>query len=172
MLDIGFGGGDIPLKLEKWARRDAIDLSITAIENDPRALDYVKKQQISRSIRFLLATPDALFQNGESFHFVISNHLLHHLSQSELQKMLELAQGLSRYKVLFNDIERGDLGYLLFKLLSRPVFRSSFITHDGLISIRRSYTRDELQRTVPKGWRVTRFFPYRLLLEYDHGPNS
>jgi 2-polyprenyl-3-methyl-5-hydroxy-6-metoxy-1,4-benzoquinol methylase len=170
LLDIGFGGGDLPLKISRWAQEDQIKLEITAIDSDQRAFEYIqqKPRKLPPNIHFRAASSGELVQAGEQFDFVISNHLLHHLSNSELQRILEEAVSLSSKKVLFNDIERSDLGYLLFNLLSRPLFRGSFITEDGLTSIRRSYTFSELKAQIPNSWKVKRIFPFRLLLSYEH----
>ncbi|MDX1617957.1 MAG: methyltransferase domain-containing protein [Balneolaceae bacterium] len=169
LLDIGFGGGDIPRRLARWAAEDRIRLRVTGIETDPRAMEFVRRQQFPDSVRFRRASSTDLAEKGDTFDFVISNHLLHHLDREEFHGLLDEARRLSTRKVLFNDIERSDLGYLLFNLLARPIFRSSFITHDGLTSIRRSYTRSELELRIPDNWRVERIFPYRLLLIYEHG---
>lgn len=168
LLDIGFGGGDLPIKISNWARRDHINLEITAIDSDSRAFEFVEQLEVPEKVTFKAISLSELQKEGISFDFVISNHLLHHLRVDELQKILEEAAGLSRKKVLFNDIERSDLGYLFFNLFSRPLFLSSFITDDGLTSIRRSYTAQELETIVPAGWSVSKIFPYRLLLSYEH----
>jgi len=168
LLDIGFGGGDLPIKISNWARRDGINLQITAIDSDTRAFEFVQQLEVPGNVTFKSISLSELLKEDSSFDFVISNHLLHHLQTDDLQEILNDAVGISRKKVLFNDIERSDLGYLLFNLLSRPIFRSSFITDDGLTSIKRSYTARELDAAVPKNWTVTRIFPYRLLLSYEH----
>ncbi|MDX1638640.1 MAG: methyltransferase domain-containing protein [Balneolaceae bacterium] len=168
ILDIGFGGGDIPLKLAEWCASDGITPRITAIETDERAVKYVQRLDSPQSVDFEHISSTEILKRGNRYDFVISNHLLHHLEEDQLAKLLNEAQTLSNHKVLFNDIERSDIGYVLFNLLSRPIFRSSFITDDGLTSIRRSYTRSELQEAVPDNWRVRRIFPYRLLLIYEH----
>lgn len=167
LLDIGFGGGDLPIKISNWARRDHINLEITAIDSDSRAFEFVQQLEVPEKVTFKAISLSELRKEGISFDFVISNHLLHHLRIDDLQKILDDAASLSRKKVLFNDIERSDLGYLLFNLFSRPLFRSSFITDDGLTSIRRSYTAQELEAIVPAGWTINRIFPYRLLLSYE-----
>lgn len=169
LLDIGFGGGDLPIKISRWAKENRIKLDITAIETDARACEYIERKDTPADIQFRQISSTGLMEEGKSFDFVISNHLLHHLREEELQQLLQEAGKLSNIRVLFNDIERSDLGYLLFNVLSRPIFRSSFITDDGLTSIKRSYTLKELQQLVPAGWMVKRIFPYRLLLSYDHG---
>ena len=40
MLDIGTGGADLPRALLRWARADGLRLEVTAIDPDPRALDW------------------------------------------------------------------------------------------------------------------------------------
>lgn len=171
LLDIGFGGGDIPICMAKWARDNDINLQITAIETDPRAIDFVQTLDAPPNITFRHCSSTDLVQEGRQFDVVISNHLLHHLNNTVLQKLLEESKKLSTKKILFNDIERSDVGYLLFNLFSRPIFKSSFITQDGLTSIKRSYTKSELQQVVPEAWKVERLFPYRLLLSFTH-PNT
>lgn len=166
LLDIGFGGGDIPLKLAHWAAEDGLNLRITAIEQDTRAIDFAASRKTPSNVSFKYLSSGELVKSGASFDFVISNHLLHHLSEPELHQLLTEAKQLCTKKVIFNDLERSDLGYTLFNIISRPLFVNSFITQDGLTSIRRSYTRDELERIIPQDWQVQPLFPFRLLLQY------
>jgi len=168
LLDIGFGGGDIPVKLAQWTANDGFDLRITAIDPDPRALNFVQQRNRNPRITFLQCELSQMDPAQQQYDFVISNHLLHHLGDHELKKTLLKSKKLSTKQVLFNDIHRDDWGYLFFNLLARPVFRSSFITNDGLTSIKRSYTQMELTKVVPDDWQVDAIFPFRLLLKYDH----
>lgn len=94
----------------------------------------------------------ALRRRGARFDFVVSNHLLHHLSEREVAGLCHDSAALGAI-VLHNDIARADLAYLGFALLTGPFFRGSLITPDGLTSVRRAYTRPELRRVVPPGWR-------------------
>lgn len=170
LLDIGFGGGDIPIRMAHWARRDNLPLQITAIETDERAMRYVHGIEAPPNVTFEHCASGELLARGARFDIVISNHLLHHLGEEAFRRLLDEARRLSTRRVIFNDLERSDLGYLLFNVFSRPLFRHSFITHDGLLSIRRSYTLGELQAVVPPGWNAERLFPFRLLLTYNHTP--
>ncbi|HKK47217.1 MAG TPA: class I SAM-dependent methyltransferase [Balneolaceae bacterium] len=169
LLDVGFGGGDIPKKIAQWATEDDYNLRITAIDPDPRAFNFVRKQGRHPNIEFLQCNISELDPAENKFDFVISNHLLHHLSPQQLSQILNASRKLSTQSVIFNDICRSDWAWLFFNLLSRPVFRSSFITYDGLTSIKRSYTPQELKKSVPADWIVESFFPFRLLLKYHHG---
>ncbi len=168
LLDIGFGGGDIPMKLAKWAGEDDLSLQITAIDPDPRAFNFIRKLDRPANIEFRQCRLSELDPSQQQYDFVISNHLIHHLGPEELHDILTRAEKLSKRKVIFNDIKRSDWAYLLFNLFSRLVFQSSFITEDGLTSIKRSYTLEELAEEVPPEWQVQSLFPFRLLLIFQH----
>ena len=167
LLDIGFGGGDVALKLSEWAKRDGLDLQITAIETDQRAFEFAPQQKAPDQVTFRHCSSTDLKSQSRAYDFVISNHVLHHLSKNQTLQILDEAKSLALQKVIFNDIERSDIGFGLFATFARLIFRNSFIVPDGLISIKRSYTKAELAEVAPAGWQVQRLFPFRLLLKYD-----
>ena len=167
ILDIGFGGGDVPLHLSRMAKQDGFDLKITAIEIDERAFHYAQALDKPDEVEFRLYSSTKLAEENRQFDLVISNHVLHHLDAEQFHQVLNEAKQLSKKKVIFNDIERSPIGYALFNVFSRMIFSNSYITADGLTSIKRSYKKKELGGAAPSGWRVKRKFPFRLLLIYD-----
>lgn len=167
LLDIGFGGGDITRSIEKWASLDGFDINITAIDPDKRAYKYCHETYTDSSIEWKKCRSTDLVADGKKYDIVISNHVLHHLKDDEVLKLLEESEQLSTQKVLFNDIERSAIGYFLFSSLSRIFFHNSFITKDGLTSIRRSFKGSELKKLIPKNWRVKRSFPFRIFLVHE-----
>lgn len=167
-LDIGFGGGDIPIELAEWLQKDGINFRITAIDPDPRAIEFVQTLELPSNIEFLQCGLSELDPDAQQFDFVLSNHLIHHLDEQKLLSVLQQAKKLCSKSILFNDLRRSDWGYLLFNTFSHPFFRDSFITEDGLTSIKRSYTQKELQSIVPPDWSVQNLFPFRLLMTYRH----
>ena len=169
LLDIGSGGGDVPRQLMRWAQRDGLLLTVTAIDADARAVRYARGLPPLPGLRFRQAMSHDLVAENLTFDFITSNHLLHHLTYLELGSLLEDCQALCSGTVIHSDIERSPLAYALFGAATWALFPGSFIHDDGLLSIRRSYTAPELQRSVPGGWRVVRQFPYRNLLTYRAG---
>jgi 2-polyprenyl-3-methyl-5-hydroxy-6-metoxy-1,4-benzoquinol methylase len=163
LLDVGCGGGDVPVLLARWAARDGLRLEITAIDPDPRASRFAADHHRASGVTFRQATSAALVREGRSYDFVVSNHVLHHLAADEFAAFLADSAKLCHGRVIHNDLRRNALAYALFFAGSWP-FTGSFIRQDGLTSIRRSYTAAELRAAAPPDWTVTRRTPFRNLL--------
>jgi 2-polyprenyl-3-methyl-5-hydroxy-6-metoxy-1,4-benzoquinol methylase len=182
ILDVGCGGGDILRVLVALAARDGARVEALGIDPDPRAIRFASERLVSRegpgrqgssreteppAIRYLQATSRELLAGRERFHLVVSNHVLHHLPDQGVAPFLEelraLALGGGRGRVLVSDIARSQVGYLLFGGVVGPFFPGSHIRGDGLLSIRRSFTPNELRDEVPPGWEVDGDFPFRIV---------
>ena len=165
LLDVGFGGGDIPRHLAAWAERDGLDLEVTAVDPDPRAAAYVRRAPAG-PVRYRQATSGELVEEGRRFDVVVSNHVLHHLDPDGVQGLLHDSERLARRLALHNDLRRSCLAHAAYGVVTRPLARRSFVHTDGLISIRRAYRPAELAAVRP-GWRVQARRPYRLLLRWE-----
>ena len=172
LLDVGFGGGDIPRSLDRWARRDGLDVAITAVDPDPRAYDHVTRaDRAGRAgrggrVEFRRASSSDLVAEGRRYDVVVSNHLLHHLDPAALQALLADSERLAGRLALHNDLRRSALAHAAYGLVTRPLAPTSFLHDDGLLSIRRSYVPAELADVRP-GWAVRGLGPFRLLLEHE-----
>jgi 2-polyprenyl-3-methyl-5-hydroxy-6-metoxy-1,4-benzoquinol methylase len=171
LLDIGCGGGDVPVMLSRWAARDGLRLEITAIDPDPRASRFAAERHRGSGVRFRQAAAADLAGEGQSFDLVVSNHVLHHLSEDELRVFLAESAALCHGRVIHNDLRRSPAAYALFFAGALP-FTGSYIRQDGLTSIRRSYTDEELQAAAPPGWKVLRRAPFRNLLILDQAARA
>ncbi|WP_216326238.1 class I SAM-dependent methyltransferase [Deinococcus aestuarii] len=170
LLDIGCGGGDVARGLADWARRDGRRLRVTAIDADERAIRYAVARPAHPDVTYRRALSGDLVREGQGFDFVISNHLLHHLTDPELGTLLRDSERLGRVRVVHSDLARHPLAYRAFSAGAR-LFQGSFIREDGLLSIRRSHTVRELAALAPPGWQVRPLVPFRLLLTHA-GPHA
>ncbi|GAA4182033.1 methyltransferase domain-containing protein [Gryllotalpicola koreensis] len=163
LLDIGFGGGDIPRALAAWADADGLRLDVTAVDPDERALRFARGVDRGGRVRYRAASARELLAAGERFDVVVSNHVLHHLGEAERGALLADSAGFGARLIVHDDIERSRLAYAAWAVGALPFAADSFAHVDGLRSIRRSYAARELAALAP-GWRVERMFPWRLLL--------
>jgi 2-polyprenyl-3-methyl-5-hydroxy-6-metoxy-1,4-benzoquinol methylase len=168
ILDIGCGGGDIALALLRWARADGFSVKVTGIDPDARAHDFASRTGTAAGfgpgeLEFRRAASSALVAEGRVFDVVISNHVLHHLDPPALAGIFADSQVLAGSLAIHSDIRRRRSALLLFGVATLPLAGSSFIRRDGLTSIRRSFTRDELARVLPPAWHAHAAGLYRNL---------
>lgn len=163
ILDVGCGGGDLARCLQLWSEKAGNPVRVTAIDPDHRAIEFARSFSTSEGVDFRQASAEELLSTDQSFEVVVSNHLLHHLSDDELLPFLETTAGLADTIVVHNDMSRHPAAYGAFAM-TRPFFRGSFIVEDGLLSIRRAFTPDELRRRVPGEWQVRTMVPFRNLV--------
>lgn len=174
VLDVGCGGGDIALALLGWARADGFGIKVTGIDPDPRAHDFASRAGTAAGFRtgeleFRRAASADLVAEGQKFDVVISNHVLHHLDPPALADIFSDSQQLAGSLAIHSDIRRRRSALALFGLATLPLAGTSFIRRDGLTSIRRSFTREELARALPPGWHAHAAGLYRNLAIW-HAP--
>ncbi|MGM7671269.1 class I SAM-dependent methyltransferase [Microbacterium sp. A93] len=172
VLDIGSGGGDVARALLRRATADGFTVHVTALEPDARAHAWVAGRRPVPGLENRRGTSGDLVREGRRFDVVLSNHLLHHLDPGELDAVLADSEALAMRRAIHSDIRRSPVAYALFSAgagLATPLFPGSFIRVDGLASIRRSYTPDELAAAVRPGWRVRAQVPWRNLAVWDSG---
>lgn len=166
LLDIGCGGGDVAANLIRWADADGLRLAVTGIDTDARAIAYARSLPPYAGLRFENVSSHELVARGQTYDLVISNHLLHHLTDEEIQALLEDCRRLARREVILSDVSRRRASYLLFAVFTAPFFPNSFIRKDGLTSLRRAFTARELRERLPEGWTYQPQFFQRHLLRY------
>jgi 2-polyprenyl-3-methyl-5-hydroxy-6-metoxy-1,4-benzoquinol methylase len=163
ILDIGCGAGDVLRGLVARARADGFAVSGLGLDPDERSLRVARAARPMPGVEYMLGRSGDLASRGDRFDIVVSNHLLHHLSEPELTAVLDDSRALSRGVSLHSDIHRSALAYAAYAIGVTPLAFGSFLHTDGLRSIRRSHTTFELEGLVPAGWRVERPAPFRLL---------
>ncbi|KJQ54859.1 methyltransferase domain-containing protein [Microbacterium sp. SA39] len=173
ILDIGTGGGDLCRFLAGRLRHEGLAAEITALDVDERAIRWAVAHDRGAGVTYRAALSTALVDAGETFDVVLSNHVLHHLDERDLQTVLDDSRRLLAPGGLaaHHDIARGRLPYALFSAatwpLSRNLLAESFIRVDGLLSIRRSFTVAELAAIAPRGWQVRGGAPFRIELRWE-----
>lgn len=165
ILDIGCGGGDVLRRIVALARTDTPDVRAVGIDPDERSL-AVALTRTTPGVSYRRAYSSELVPEGRAFDVVVSNHLLHHLDAPALTAVLADSAALTTGVALHSDIARSAAAYGAYAVGITPLAPGSLLRVDGLRSIRRSWTPDELAARVPDGWQVTRPAPFRLLAEH------
>ena len=144
-LDLGAGGCDITVWMLRQAAKRGLRIDATALEHDPRIVAYAQaKYGDMAGLR--IVEGDALDPAWwEPVDYVFANHLLHHLDDAAIVRLLPLIAQNTRRVFVLNDIRRSRLAYLGYALSMGLLAHRSFALADGLTSIRRGFLPGELQ---------------------------
>lgn len=163
LIDVGCGGGLFLLHLSEYfpnMNMLGIDVSETAIVQSQNELKRWKKS----NLEFQLQKQLALDLPKQSVDIVLTTLVCHHIDQDDLIGFLQNAYQAARKAVIINDLHRHAVAYWFYKITS-PIFRNRLITHDGLVSIQRSFKRAELERLLQQAnitnYQIKWGFPFR-----------
>ncbi len=144
ILDVGCGGGLFTIKLAQRypsARVVGVDIAPEAIAFAQERLRVASPRL--NNLEFIhIPTPDLPFLPG-SFDVVTSTLVCHHLSDSSLISFLKTADQIASQAVIFNDLHRHPLATVGFALVAPFAFPNRMVWHDGLVSIRRGFVRED-----------------------------
>lgn len=168
VLDVGCGGADVPLALAGWARRHALRLHITAVDQDPTVV--ARATAACRpwpEIRVVRADAARLPFGDGAFDYVTSSMLLHYFALAEAAGLLRTWRRLATRAVVVADVQRHWIPCAAISVLGRlsrnPLFREG---HGH--TVRRGFTPGELGRLGGQAGfvrvRVRRHVPFRLSL--------
>ncbi|MEO8401120.1 MAG: methyltransferase domain-containing protein [Gammaproteobacteria bacterium] len=168
LLDIGCGGGLFLLHLAKrfpTMQFMGIDISPDAIKIATQELQEWKKNEVINNVSFKLQPNTTLDFPDKNSDIILATLVCHHLEDGELINFLESMLKISRKAVIINDLHRHAISHWFYKWISPILFRNRLISHDGLISIRRGFTRKEWQSLLQKAgitdYQISWCFPFR-----------
>ena len=171
VLDVATGGGDVPIRLWRRARRSGLELRIEGCDISPVALEHARTAaaRVSAPLRFF--EYDAL--SGpllEGYDAVFCSLFLHHLDEEQAVTFLRRMADTASELVLVNDLERSRIGLLLAHVVGHLLTTSDVVHVDGPRSVEGAFTRQEAralaERAGLKGARVRWRWPFRWLLSW------
>jgi ubiquinone/menaquinone biosynthesis C-methylase UbiE len=135
LLDVGAGSGDVSLSSARQLGSQA-RVRVTLLDRIP---GHMPLNGASRIAGDALALP---FLDA-SFDLVTCSLLVHHLEPDQIVRFVNEALRVARIAVLLNDLRR-DARHLALMYIGFPFF-GRLTRNDGVASVRRSYTPEEMQ---------------------------
>ena len=163
LLDVGSGVGDIAARAREMARLRQIDLSLITIDM-AETLAVASRARTGNAVR---GNATALPFADRSVDIVMCSQTLHHFDDASAACVLRELDRVARVRVIVSDLRRSWLAAAGLWIASFPLGFHPVSRHDGVVSIMRGYTGDELRHLVESstghspnvrrhvGWRVT-----------------
>jgi SAM-dependent methyltransferase len=141
LLDVGTGMGDLPCAARAWGRRRGLDVMPLGLERSRVAAALAR----DAGVRTVVGCAGALPFRAGSVDVVLVSQVVHHLSPESTVRLLQALDRTARRAVLVADLRRSTLARLAFRVGAALLRFDHNTRHDGLVSIRRGYTLEELR---------------------------
>ncbi len=146
LLDVATGSAYIPAAIARWARGHKLQAQITASDLSEHALAAARATCANfPEIRLEQQNALALTHPDQSFDLVLCQGALHHFAPDQAVVLLQELARVARRAVIVIDLQRNAPFYLGAWLFLHLITRNPVTRHDGLVSIRRAYTPEEVR---------------------------
>jgi SAM-dependent methyltransferase len=169
ILDVGFGSGDMLVRIAHWGERRGVALDLAGVDLNPKSAPVAAARLGERAG---LITGDYQDLAGQGWDIILSSLVTHHMSAAERRAFLRFMEAESARGWLANDLHRQRLPFMGFPLLAALAWSDPIVRRDGQLSVGRSFRRAEwrtmLTDALPEcadACRIFRSFPYRLCVE-------
>ncbi|HBE69252.1 MAG TPA: nucleotide-binding protein [Planctomycetaceae bacterium] len=155
ILDVATGSADLPIALSRFGAGAGVDLTISASDVSPTALEVARRQAQDQGADIKLIEHDVVQQDiAGKFDFVMCSQFLHHLTEAEVINVLRRMRSAARRRVIVIDLLRSWANYYQVWLATRLLSRSPIVHFDGPQSIRAAFTLPEFERlAIEAGFR-------------------
>lgn len=168
VIDVAAGSGQISAHIALWAQQNGCRLRIYGLDIASRNLRIASDYLSGSGQCFIQADALQMPLPEAGVDYLISSLFVHHLEPPQVVRFLKESFKCVRKAIIISDLERGRLPLIAFKL-GQTIFARSYLTrHDGPVSIRRGYTKNELYMMAIEAEltdvSVHRHFPWRITL--------
>jgi len=144
LLDIGTGAGDLPAAAVAWGRRRGLAIRPIALER----LRPAAAVATSRGLPTILGCASALPLRARSVDLVLVSQVLHHFHRDAARDLIAACDRVACVGVMILDLQRTAWAVPAFSLGGRLLRFDPVTLRDGVTSIRRGYTADELDELL------------------------
>ena len=168
LLDIGTGLGDIPQDLVRWGAGRGLRIVPIALERHPAAAHLAREGGLPTVLGCAGALPVA----EKSVDLVLLSQVVHHLAAGEVVRLLGECDRIARRGVVVSDLRRSWFAVTGFRIGAAVLRFDAATRADGVTSIRRGFTSEELGGLLRQAGVRTRVYRrpgYRLVAAWRPG---
>ncbi len=146
VLDVGTGIGDIAARARHDAAARGISITAFGLDASPSLLRTARADGIVPVCGDALRLPIA----SKSVDIAICSQTLHHFEMADAMEVLRELDRVARQRVIVSDLRRSWLAAAGIWLASFPLHFHPVSRHDGVVSVLRGFTTEELSTLVTR----------------------
>lgn len=150
ILDVGFGQGDMLRTIARWAAQRDRAVHLHGVDINPRSAPIAAA--LSTAVDAITyhtgdaTTVVATFDRPPDL--IISSLVAHHMTDPELERFLAWMERTAQRGWFINDLHRHPLAWWGYRLLASGLRVDPIVRHDGALSVRRGFARDDWARRL------------------------
>ncbi len=172
VCEIGCGGGDNLLAVDKWCNENNINVSLIGIDMKPECITFAEgRKEFIGSVKWI--TSDyAKVDFPSNPDIIFSSLFCHHFTDEDLVFQFNWMKENSAIGFFINDLQRHPLAYYSINILTAIFSKSYLVKNDAPLSVRRGFTNKELKALLSKAG-ITNFdlkwrWAFRFLVVVDN----
>jgi len=145
IVDMGCGDGETLRELAIYFRKTDVDVVLIGLDLSENALSIGRTLSVDfPEITFLKQDILTLKPMDLNCDILLCTLTMHHFSNEQIPLFLSQFTKLANIGVIINDLQRSALAYYLFKGFSAIFIKTKIAKHDGLISIKSGFKKQDL----------------------------
>jgi len=148
VVDVGSGYGDMLRRIEAWARRHDVAVTLTGVDLNPWSA-RAASEATRGDHAYAWVTEDVFaYAPRDGIDVVVSSLFTHHLPDPLVVRFLAWMEDQARIGWIVNDLHRHPVPYHVFRRLAKLTRMHHFVQHDGPVSIARAFTAADWRRLL------------------------
>ena len=145
VCEIGCGGGDNLLSIDKWCQRNNIDVLLTGIDMKPECITFAEgRKEFKDTVKWITSDYKKI-QFPAKPDIIFSSLFCHHFTDDELVFQFNWMKANSAVGFFINDLQRHPLAYYSIKILTTIFSKSYLVKNDAPLSVMRGFTKKEMK---------------------------
>ncbi|WP_203295746.1 methyltransferase domain-containing protein [Luteirhabdus pelagi] len=154
IIDFGCGDGEMLRQCAKFGQQNGYTFNLIGIDANPHILEEAKNRSDTYdNIQFQKKDVFSKKKELPECDVALCTLFLHHFAKDDIQYLLKKIAAITKAGIIINDLQRSSIAFQLFKLFGKTFLRTKIARHDGLVSIARGFTKNELEamiETIPR----------------------
>ena len=170
ICEIGCGGADNMIALNKWCTNNHINASFIGVDIKPECIGYAKQQMKTDATWLVSDYRQVVFEQKPEIIF--SSLFCHHFSDEELVEQISWMHLNSTAGFFINDLHRHSLAYWSIKFLTSCFSSSYLVKNDAPLSVARAFKRSDWRRVFKAAglttYQISWKWAFRYLITYNN----
>lgn len=172
ICEIGCGGGDNLRAIEKYCKKNNIEVSFIAIDYKPECIEFARQQYPMLNCRWIISDYQKVVFTNNLPDIIFSSLFCHHFMEPQLIEMVQWQQKFSKKGFFINDLHRHPLAYYFIKFITHVYSGSYLVKNDAPLSVARGFLKIEWKK-IFKDAGISKYtinwkWAFRHLIIYTH----